>query len=97
MKSIPYKAKTSKEMTRDELCRYFSFMNAVKFVGLHCRKHKIPPDSVELDSRNMLKYMKEVQGDIKMCLTTKGGIPLKYSLHAHTEESRSIEEIDYSF
>ena len=96
MKYKSPKIKQVKDMSDGELCRYFSFMNAVKFVGLYCRKHQIPPDSIELDSRKMIKYMSEVQGDIQACLVKKGGIPMKYSLHAHLDESKNIEEIKYN-
>lgn len=96
LKKTPnYKPTLSKDMTTAIMCRYYAFMNAVKFVACGAKRRGIDPDSVELDSRIMKKYIDTVEGDIVTCLKAKGGIPLKYSLDPSIEESQNVTELQY--
>jgi hypothetical protein len=93
--SDKYCIKMASEMDDEELCNWFAFMNAVKFINSYCNKKHIDANSVDLDSREIEKYIRTTSGDILTNLREQGAIPLKYSLDASHEESKNIEEINY--
>lgn len=95
-KDLNYSAKSSKQMTPEIRCKYFAFLNAIKFINIGSRKRGINPDSLELDSRMMKNYINAVEGDILSCLKQKGGIPMKYSLDCNHEEAQDFGELQYT-
>jgi hypothetical protein len=96
MKDSPnYKILPANEMSLEELTNWFSFLNAIKFISVFCKKKGIDPDTIELDSREIAKYIQTTSGDILTNLQERFGVPLKYSLDPSCEEAKSIEEIQY--
>lgn len=91
-----YKIIPASEMKGEELSNWFAFCNALKFFTVFCKKKGINPDSIELDSREVSKYVEVTAGDILTNLREHGGIPLKYSLDMQSEESKDITEVQYA-
>lgn len=91
-----YPIRKADDMSLEELTNWYSFMNAIKFVSIFCKKKGIDPDTIELDSREISKYIQTTSGDILTNLKERYGVPLKYSLDASCEEARSIEELQYT-
>lgn len=91
-----YKILPAAQMSDQELANWFAFGNALKFINIFCKRKGINPDSRELDSREVQKYIETTSGDILTCLREQGAIPLKYSLDMASEECRSIEEVQYA-
>lgn len=83
------------EMSAQELSNWFAFCNAIKFITVFCKRKNINPDSIELDSRELSKYVEITSGDIYTSLKEKSGIPIKYSLEMDSEECRSVDEVQY--
>lgn len=90
-----YQILNANEMSNVELSNWFSFCNAIKFISLHCRQKNINPDSIELDSRELSRYIHTTAGDILTNLTERNCIPMKYSLNTKHEEAKSTDEVAY--
>lgn len=84
------------EMSTEELSNWFAFCNAIKFIGMFCKQKGIDPDTIELDSRELSKYIDVTSGDILTNLRESMGVPLKYSLDMQSEECRCIDEVQYA-
>lgn len=91
-----YKITPASEMKGEELSNWFAFCNAIKFINVFCKKKGINADSIELDSRELSKYIETTAGDILTNLREHGGVPLKYSLDMQSEECRDISEVQYA-
>ena len=84
------------QMTRKELCNWFAFCNALKFINLKEKETGEKIESINIDTRALTYYTHEVSGDIQTSLREKGGIPMKYSLDASIEEAKITDEIMYN-
>lgn len=91
-----YQITKAKDMSAIELANWYAFCNAIKFIAIYSKKKHINPDLIELDSREMSRYVDKVSGDILTNLKERKGIPMKYSLDMHQEDAQNMEEVAYT-
>ena len=89
--------KKAAEMETEELTMWFAFCNALKFVNIGEDIFKETVAEHDIPYKAIYNYVQTVSGDIKSCLNSNGGIPMKYALESNSDEARNIEEIDYHF
>lgn len=87
--------KPAAEMSEIELTKWFAFLNAMKFINVGEEIYKTDVPEHDIPYKSICNYVQTVSGDIKECLRTNNGIPMKYSLCGQNEEARNIEEITY--
>ncbi len=90
-----YPIKSAKEMTNTEISNWYAFANALKFINLKSRQTKREIKELEIDARDLQRYVDEVSGDVKTNLENFGGIPFKYSLEMDNEDAQNMNEIAY--
>lgn len=94
--SALYPITEPERMSTKELCNWFAFCNALKFINLKEKETGSKISSQDIDTRAVTTYISEISGDISINLREKGGIPMKYSLDPTIEEAKDLEEIYYA-
>ena len=92
--SDKYPVKDVDDMSLTEMCRWFAFMNMVKFSTLYARKNNIPTD-FDMPWTAQTKYIDEVAGDLEHYVKEKKGVPFKYSLNLAHDDAIITTELDH--
>lgn len=90
-----YPVKSAYEMNNTELSNWFAFANALKFINLKSRQRRREVKELEIDARDLQRYVDEVSGDVQTNLEKFGGVPHKYSLDSSNEDAQNMNEIAY--
>lgn len=92
IKTPQSKLRTSKEMSRKELCNWFAFLNSIKFSSIFARNKNIDANQYDIPWNKHLTYIKTISGDLQKYLDEKNGIPFKYSLSLNHEDAKIYTE-----
>lgn len=92
-----YPIKKANEMSVDEEAKWIALCNALKFINHTSQTSGIVIKEKDIHHSDLLTYINNVSGDIKTCITEKGGVPFKYSLSSASEEAKITDELTYEF
>ena len=82
-------------MHDEEFCRWFAFMNMLKFSSHYARLKNLPRD-FDMPWKAQLNYIDDVSGDLLQQIREKKGVPHKYSLNSAHDDAIVFHDLEYT-
>lgn len=92
-----YPIKNAKDMSLEEMSRWYALLNALKFINHTSELTGIQVKEKDIDYREISTYIDSVGGDIETHIREIRGIPFKYSLTTEDEESLNLNDLKYEY